>query len=188
MQQHHVAGGHCLQRCDHGVHVQAVGRIHVGIVTDLEAGAAEDGFVDRPGRVAQPDATAGQVGFDELRRQAQGTGAARGLGGASAAGGLQRVAGAQHQVHQQPAEGRVTVAADVGLGGLDVHQALLGQLHRMGNRRQALGVLVDAHAQVELGRVGVEAVGIHQTEDGVAGHPADLGEVAHLRPSAVAAT
>ncbi|MCY1431442.1 hypothetical protein D9M71_474100 [compost metagenome] len=188
MQQHHVAGRHFLQRGEHGFHIQAVGRIHIGVMADLEAGATKDGLVDRPGRVAQPDAAAGQVALDELRRQAQGAGAARSLGGAGAAGGFQRVAGAQHQVQQQATEGRVTVAADVGLGGFDIHQALFGQLHCMGDRRQALGVLVDTHAQVQLGRVGVKAVRIHQPENGVAGHPADLGEMAHLRPSAVSAT
>jgi len=72
--------------------------------------------------------------------------------------------------------------------GLGVDQALFGALHRSWNRRQALVVLIDAHAKVELVRIGVLGIQVHQAEDRVAGHPAYGIEMHYLRPSASLAT
>ena len=80
------------------------------------------------------------------------------------------------------------MATDIGLGHLRVDQALFRQFHRVRNRRQALVVLVDTYAQVELVRVGVLGIQVHQPEDRVAGHAVDGIEMHYLRPSAVLAT
>ena len=80
------------------------------------------------------------------------------------------------------------MATDVGLGVLAFDQPRLGDFHRFRDRRQALGVLVDANAQVEFARVRVLRIRLHQTEDRVAGYPADGVKVHYLRPSAVLAT
>ncbi|MNE78541.1 hypothetical protein D3C80_1749570 [compost metagenome] len=89
VQQHHVAAGYLLQCGEHAVDVQVVVAIDVRIVGNLQSGGGEDALVDRPGRVAQPDAAARQAAGDELRRQTQGAGAAGGLGGVGALAGEQ---------------------------------------------------------------------------------------------------
>ena len=85
VQQYHVALGHAGQGCQHRRHIQAVVAAHVRVMADLEPGLGKNGFVDRPGRVAQPHATARQAVGDKVGTQAQGAGAAWGLCGASAA-------------------------------------------------------------------------------------------------------
>ena len=80
------------------------------------------------------------------------------------------------------------MAADVAFGLFAVDQPLLGQLHGLGNRRQAEGILVDANTEVELRRIGVCSIRIEQTENRVAGHPCHVSELFHLRPSAFFAT
>ena len=157
-------------------------------MADLDAGGRENRFVDRPGRVTQPYALARQALRDEVRCQTQGARAARGLGGAGTLLGDQCRIGTEHQLVDDLAEQWIAVATDVGLGVLAFDQPRFGDFHRLGDRRQALGILVDAHAEVELARVGILRVGLHQAEDRVAGHPADGVEVHYLRPSAVLAT
>ena len=95
---------------------------------------------------------------------------------------------AQHQAQQLLAEQWVAMTADVAFGQLGGDQTLFGQFHCLGNRRDALGILVDTHAQVELGRIGIGAIGVEQAQDGIAGYPSDLAEMPHLRPSALLAT
>ena len=80
------------------------------------------------------------------------------------------------------------MAADVALGLFALDQPLLGELDRLGNRRQAQGVLVDADAEVELGRIRIGAIGVEQAEDRVARDSRNVAEMLHLRPSAVFAT
>ena len=80
------------------------------------------------------------------------------------------------------------MTADIGFGLLLIDQALLGQLYRMQDRREAIGVFIDAHAQVELVRIGILLIGVHQTENRVARYPTNIGKVHYLRPSAVLAT
>ncbi|MNZ49355.1 hypothetical protein D3C78_671210 [compost metagenome] len=188
VQQYHIACWRGFQGSEHPGDIQAVVRTDVGIVADLEAGAGEDGFVDRPGRVAQPDTAARQAVLDELRCQAQGTGTARGLGSAGALVAEQRRITAQDQFADQPAKGRIAMTADVALAGLLLKQALFGLLDRGRNRRQALGILEHADTEVELVRVAVLGICLHQPEDRIAGYAPDGAEVHYLRPSAVLAT
>ncbi len=188
MQQDYIALGQVGECRDHGLHVEAIVGTDVGVVADLEPGLGEQRLVDRPGRVAQPDAASRQAVADEVAGQAQGAGAAGGLSRPGTLLGEQGGTRAQDQLAEQGAERRVTVAADVGLGALAVDQLLLGQLHRTRDRRQALGILVHADPQVQARRVAVQAIRLHQAEDRVAGHAGDSGEMAHLRPSALAAS
>src|SRR5690606_4157872 len=188
MQQHHVALGQVGEGGDHGLHVEAVVGADVRIVADPEPGFGEQGFMDRPGRIAQPDAASGQAVTDEITRQAQRTGTAGRLRGAGAPLGEQWRVRTEDQLAQDRAVRRVAVATDIGLGLLEVDQAVPGQLHRAGNRRPALGVPVHACNTVQARRVGVQPIGFHQAEDGVARHAGGLGKVAHLRPSALAAS
>src|SRR5690606_34290025 len=60
-----------------------------------------------------------------------------------------------------------------------------GLLDRLHDRRAALGVLVYADAEVELGRAGIGAVGVHQAENRVAGYPGNRREMTHGSSSAV---
>ncbi|MNE47290.1 hypothetical protein D3C80_1416890 [compost metagenome] len=188
VQQHHVAFRHRFQRGQHAADVEAVIRTDVRVVADLEAGTGEDGFMDWPGRIAQPDAAARQAVFDELRGKAQGAGAARCLGGACAFAGQQGRGATQHQFTDQTTEVSVAMAADVALARLLVEQALFGEFDCRWNRRQALGVLEDAHTQVELVRVAVVGVCLHQPQNRITGYAPDRAEVHYLRPSAVLAT
>ncbi|MCY1438806.1 hypothetical protein D9M71_550190 [compost metagenome] len=123
---------------------------------------------------------------EEVRGQAQGAGAARSLGGAGALASQQRRILAEYQLQQQIAERGIAVAAGVALGGLAGQQTLLGVLDRLHDRRAALGVLVHADAEVELGRAGIGAVGVHQAENRVAGYPGNRLEMTHGSSSAVA--
>src|SRR5690606_2358362 len=100
----------------------------------------------------------------------------------------QRVVRTQYKLAKQTAKQWVAVAADIALGGFAFHQPLLGPLYRARYRRQALSVLVHPHAQVELGWVAICAIGVHQAENRVAGYAVDALEMAHLRPSALAAS
>src|SRR3990167_2196482 len=187
VQQHHIAFGHVGEGGDHRLDIQLVVRADIGVMADAQAGGSKDALVDRPGRIAQPDATARQAVGDKVRTQAQRTGAARRLGGASAFG-QQRAVGAQYQLAKQVAKQWVAVAADIALSCFAFHQPLFGELYRAWNWRQSLSVLVHAHAQIQLGRVAVSAVGVHQAENRVARHSHNVVEMAHLRPSALAAS
>ena len=181
VQQHHIAFWRVFQGFEHGRDIELVVAAHVRVVTDLQPGCGKDGFVDRPGWIAQPDATARQALRDKIGAQAQGPGTARGLGRCS-------TLAAQHQFADQLSESAVTMTADIGFGLLLIDQALLGQLYRLQDRRQAIGVFIDAHAQVELVRIGILLIGVHQTENRVARYPTNIGKVHYLRPSAVLAT
>ncbi|MNV36380.1 hypothetical protein D3C71_1278550 [compost metagenome] len=188
VQQDHVTLGRFVERRQHAVDVETVVAAHVRVVADLDLGCRKNRFVDRPGRVAQPHATPWQALGDKVRAQAQSPGAARSLGGAGALCADQLRVGTQHQLIDRFAERRFAVTTDVGLGGLAVHQALLGKFHRLENRRQALGVFIDTHAQIELARVRVLRVGLHQAQNRVARHSTDGVEMHYLRPSASFAT
>jgi len=50
-----------LECRQHPVDIETVVAAHVRVVTDLDLGCRENAFVDRPGRVAQPHATARQA-------------------------------------------------------------------------------------------------------------------------------
>ncbi|MNE37175.1 hypothetical protein D3C80_1310150 [compost metagenome] len=76
------------------------------------------------------------------------------------------------------------MAADIGLAGLPIEQVALGLLDRREYWGQAHGILVDADTQVELVRVRVFGVGLHQAQDRIARYPLDWAEVHYLRPSA----
>ena len=89
VQQHHITLGGVLQRFEHGRYIELVVAAHIGVVTDLQPGGGKDGFVDRPGWIAQPDATARQALRDKIGAQAQGPGTARGLGRCSTLAGQQ---------------------------------------------------------------------------------------------------
>ena len=188
VKQHHIAFWRVFQRFEHCRHVELVVAAHVGVVADLQPGSGKDGFMDRPRRIAQPDTAARQALRDKVGAQAQRTGAARGLGGSGTFARQQRRILAQYQLGDQLPKAAVAMTADVRFGQLLVHQALFGLFDRLQDRRQAIRVLVDAHAQVELVRVAVLLVGIHQTENRVARHPTYGVEVHYLRPSAVFAT
>src|SRR5450830_946198 len=170
-----------------GVLLQAVAKALVGEVDQRQQVALAHDLQDlAPVLLGQVET--GRVVGDKVGAQAQGSGAAWGLGRAGAVVAQQRGLGAEHQLADQPAERGVAVAANVGLGGLLFHQALLGELHGMWNRCQPLVVLIYAHAEVELVRVGILGIQVHQPEDRVAGHAANRIEMHYLRPSASLAT
>ena len=113
---------------------------------------------------------------DEVAGQAQGAGAAGRLGGVGALLQQQRRGGAERQFRQARGEQRIAVAADVALGGFLLDQALLGEFHRAQDRGQALGILVDTDAEVQLVRARIVAVGVEQARIGSPGTRATLAK------------
>ena len=188
VKQNHIAFWRVFQCLKHRRNVELVVAAHIRVVADLQPGSGKDGFMDRPCRIAQPDAPARQALRDKVGAQAQRAGAARGLGGSRTFARQQRRTLTQYQLADQLPKTAVAMTADIGFGQLLIDQALFGFLDRLQDRRQAIGVLVDAHAQVELVRVAVLLIGVHQTENRVARYPTYGVEVHYLRPSAVLAT
>gem|GEM_PF-4000207 len=89
-----------MQRGEHAVDIEAVVGTDVGVVLHAQAGGGEQGFVDRPGGIAQPDAAPWQAFGDELAGQAQRAGAARRLGAAGALLAEGNGAAAEHLTQQ----------------------------------------------------------------------------------------
>ena len=86
-------------------------------------------------------------------------------GGVRRGGAIQpqnRVLLAKHQLLNSLGVFRQAVDGQVGLSGLSLHQAALGQLDRPQDGRTPLRVLVNAHTEVDLLGIGVGFEGLCQ--------------------------
>ena len=148
VQHDDVALRRLAERGEHAVDVDPPARgVVVGIGADLEAGGTEQRQVVRPGGVGEPDAGVGARLPDQVGEHAQRAAAADRLRRADARGvGVL----AEHLPDHRLAEGGAAGRADVGLGVLRLQELLLGPLDRSHDGRRAVGVLVDADAEIEL--------------------------------------
>ncbi len=167
--------GQGVEGRDHLVELQAIGfLVVVRIAVDRDTGGGEEGAVIVPGRIADPYRALREVAFQEVRGDADRSRAAERLDGGDALLLHGRVIGAEHEFLHGLAVLRHAFHWQVGMWcALLVHP--FGRLtHAAEHGNLAVGVVVQADAQVDLmvARVGLE--GFEQRQDGVAGVKIDV--------------
>ena len=94
--------------------------------------------------------------------------ATHGLGGGHAAGGDQLAVGTEQQLASGLGVGGQAVDRQVAARTRVQRQLLLDAVDGAQQRDAAVLVVVDAHAEVDLGRAGVGVVGLGQAQDRIA--------------------
>ncbi len=142
MEQHDVTLGDATQRLQHPVEVQCfLFRVIVRVRLQVEAGAAEQGDVIRPRRIAGPDRRIGPGSQDDACGDPQRTRASRRLQHRNT---IVRDRAREGQVPHRLVEVRRPRRTDVGLRHLRIDEALLGPLDDVQHRRLSRRVPVDA--------------------------------------------
>jgi hypothetical protein len=168
MQHHDGAGRGRRQVGEHALDVDTVDLgVEVAVGLDGEAGPGEQGLVILPGRVRDQHLCARVELPQEVGPDLERTGAAERLDGAHPLqqGGI----GAERQLLDRSVVRPESVDGQVATRRRVLGDALLGLPDALQQRQLALGVLVDAHPQVDLVRIGVGDEGLGETQNGVAG-------------------
>ena len=141
------------------------------IGADGEAGGAEQRAVVFPARVGNQDRGVRVDLLQEVGADLQAAGAADGLHGGDTAAGDDLAVGPEHQTLHGLVIGGDAVDRQVAARLRRLEHLALGLDHALQQRQLAVVVVVDAHAQVDLGGVGVGTKLFVQTQDRVArGH------------------
>ena len=168
VQQDHIAFARLRDVRLHAVEIDATGfRVEITVFGIGQAHERHDRQVVRPGRVRHEDPHARIGQPRQLQRLTDGTRAAHGGDRGQTVGGQI----AQHHRGQRVAIVGFARQSGIGLGCLRLPDALFGRLHGAHDRGDALRVLVDAHAQVDLALsgVGLELLDQHQDLVGALG-------------------
>ena len=168
VQRHDGAVGRGLQCGQHGVKADAASfRVVVGIGIDVETGAGEQRAVVFPAGVADEHGGVGVQLFQEVGTQFQTAGAAHGLHRDHAARGDGLMVSTKHQALHGLVVSRNAVDGQVAVGLGRVCHLALGLGHALQQGQLARVVVVDAHAEVDFGRVGVGVELFGQTQNRV---------------------
>ncbi len=174
------AGRRRGQLGDHRVERDAArGGVVVRVLLDGEAGVGEQGAVVLPARVADQHLGVGAQALEEIGAHLQAAGAAERLDGGDAALRHDVGVGAEHQALHGLVVGGDAVDGQVAAGLVQVDELLLGRGHAGQQRQLAVLIGIDAHAEVDLGRVGVGIELFVQAEDGVTRGEFDGGKQRH---------
>lgn len=153
--QHCVIRRDLLQSRQHALEVQAlILVVVVGVTLYRQTSGCKHALVVGPGRVADPDGTAGLTGLYELTRNTQGASATRGGNGANPILAndpmVPEIQCGNFFIEQGGASG-----VDIGFGRLVINTKLFGYFYAGQHRGVALLVLVNTCAQINFVRVTV---------------------------------
>ena len=163
MQQDHIAFVGRLQVRDHTVEIDATGfAVEVAIGDRFDVQIVQDRNMVRPGRVRHKNAGTRVGHLDQFKRLAHGAGAPRCCRSSDVAA---RNAVGQDQLDHRIGIGRITCQTDIGFRGLLFPEFVLCRLDGAHDRRHPFGVLVDAHAKINLGLARIVAIHLHQRQD-----------------------
>ena len=178
VQHEHRTRAGCLDAVQHALEVHAVGGgVIVGVGFHLEAGCLEDGAVVLPAGIADVDGGAlGAEAAQQVGADLQAAGAAQGLCGDGALVGDDGRVLAQQQLLHGLVIGGDAVDGQVAPGGMGGIELVFGLAHAVQQRQLAVLVVIDAHAQVDLGGSGVGIEGFGHAQDGIPGSEGDGGK------------
>ena len=163
MQQDDIVGGEGIECRQHGREIDDAGLvIEIRVVDRGQAGEFGHRPVVRPARVGNEDPALGTSATEHVHQDRQRAGAA---GAVDAADALVIDHATERQVDDGGGEFLVSDHALVGLGLGAIEDALLGLLHRTHDGRDALGIFVDADAEVDLSVTGIGGILGHQHEN-----------------------
>ena len=168
VQQDDGAGGRSSQVSQHAVEVHtALGCIVVAVVFNRETGAGEQRAVVFPAGVGDQDFGVGVELFEKVGANFQAAGAANALhrGHAAAFDGL--AVGAKYQAFDGCVVGGNTVDGQVATCRGFFHHGLFSGAYAVQQGQFAVVVEIHAHAEVDLGWVGVGVELFVETQDGV---------------------
>ena len=172
VQNHNGAGGGRVQVGQHAGKIDtALGGVVVAVALHGEAGVGEKGAVVFPARVRNQHLGVGVEAFQEVGANFQTAGATNALNRGHAARLDWLAVGTKHQAFDRSVIGGNAVNGQVAACRGLFHHGFFGFLHAFQQRQFAVVVKVDAHAQVDFGRVGVGGKLLVQAQNGVAwGH------------------
>ncbi len=166
------ARGGGVERGEHGVEVHALlGGVVIGISAHVEARGFEERAVVFPAGVGDQHLRVGVEALEEVGAHFQPAGAAQALHRGDAARGHGLVVGAEHQSLHRFVVGGDAVDGQIAARLGRLHELRFSRFHAGQQRQLAVGVGIDADAQVDLVGVGVSSKLFVQAEDGIArGH------------------
>ena len=167
VQQDQIACFYALKISHHARKIdRARGVVEVAVFAHRHAEVFHDRGVVWPRRVGQPNGRVGRGHLDQLKRLTDRAGPA---GGGDGGEPFARVVRAEDQAGHCLRERGITRQPGVGFGLFFIDDTLFGHLDGAHHGCQALGVFVDANAQIHLGVARVGAIGGGEAEDLVDG-------------------